>query len=62
MVVGGVITWVVGALMTGAWTLDPRRTMTWFETNALWVLNLTGTLRATEGSGAVTAMGGSPVA
>jgi hypothetical protein len=35
--------------------------MTRFQTNALWVLNLTGTLRATEGSGAVTATGRSPV-
>jgi polyisoprenoid-binding protein YceI len=48
--------------MTSTWTLDPRRTMTRFQTNALRVLNLSGTLRVTEGSGAVRATGRSPVA
>ena len=37
--------------LTGTWTLDPRRTMIQFQTKAMWVLNVNGTLRATEGSG-----------
>jgi polyisoprenoid-binding protein YceI len=39
--------------LTGAWTLDPRRTTIQFHTKAMWVLNVSGTFRATEGSGAV---------
>jgi YceI-like domain len=43
--------------LTGTWTLVPRRTMTQFQTKATWVLNVNGTLRATEGSGAVDGNG-----
>jgi polyisoprenoid-binding protein YceI len=39
--------------MTGAWTLDPRRTTIQFQTKSMWVLKVNGTLRATEGDGAV---------
>jgi len=48
--------------LAGTWTLDPRRTTIRFRTKAMWVLNVTGTLRATEGDGAVDPNGGSPVA
>jgi polyisoprenoid-binding protein YceI len=43
--------------LTGTWTLDPRRTTIQFQTKAMWVLNVNGTLRATEGSGAVDGNG-----
>ena len=43
--------------LTGTWTLDPRRTAIQFQTKAMWVLNVSGTLRATEGSGAVDGNG-----
>jgi polyisoprenoid-binding protein YceI len=39
--------------LTGTWALDPRRTTVQFQTKHMWVLNVSGTLRATEGSGAV---------
>jgi polyisoprenoid-binding protein YceI len=39
--------------LAGTWTLDPRRTMIQFQTKAMRVLNVKGTLRATEGGGAV---------
>ena len=39
--------------LTGTCTLDPRRTMIQFQTKAMWVLNVNGTPRATDGSGAV---------
>ncbi len=32
--------------LTGTRTLDPRRTMIQFQTKAMWVLNVSGTLRA----------------
>ena len=43
--------------LTGTWALDPRRTTIQFQTKAMWVLNVNGTLRATEGSGAVDGNG-----
>jgi polyisoprenoid-binding protein YceI len=44
-----------GALadLTGAWALDPSRTTIRFQTKAMWVLKANGTLRASEGYGAV---------
>jgi polyisoprenoid-binding protein YceI len=39
--------------VTGAWTLDPRRTTIQFQTKSMWVLTVNGTLRASEGHGAV---------
>lgn len=39
--------------LTGAWTLDPSRTTVQFQTKAMWILNVNGTLHATEGSGTV---------
>ena len=39
--------------LTGTWTLDPGRTTIRFQTKAMWVLNVSGPLRATEGSCAV---------
>jgi polyisoprenoid-binding protein YceI len=38
---------------TGTWTLDPARTTIEFHTKAVWVLPVTGTARALEGSGTV---------
>ena len=43
--------------LTGTWALDLRRTTIQFQTKAMWVLNVNGTLRATEGSGAVDGNG-----
>jgi polyisoprenoid-binding protein YceI len=43
--------------LTGTWALDPRRTTIQFQTKAMWVLNVNGTLRGTEGSGAVDGNG-----
>jgi polyisoprenoid-binding protein YceI len=43
--------------LTGAWTLDPRRTTIRFLTKAMWVLRVDGTLRATEGGGTVDSDG-----
>ena len=48
--------------LADTWTLDPRRTTIQFRTKAMWILNVTGTLRATEGNGAVDPNGRSPVA
>ena len=39
--------------LTGAWTLDLRRTTIQFQTKAMWILTVNGTLRVTEGSGTV---------
>src|SRR5262249_23655731 len=39
--------------LTGTWALDPRRTTVEFQTKHTWALNVSGTLRATEGSGIV---------
>lgn len=43
--------------LTGYWTLDPERTTIHFTTKALWITTVNGTLRATEGTGAVEADG-----
>lgn len=43
--------------LTGTWRLDPGRTTIGFRTKALWVLNVTGTLRAAEGSAAADPSG-----
>jgi len=43
---------------TGTWELDPARTSVEFHTKAVWVLPVTGTFRAKEGTGSVTADGG----
>ncbi len=43
--------------LTGSWTLDPRRTTIQFKTKSLWVVKVDGTLRATEGDGAVDGNG-----
>jgi len=39
--------------LTGSWTLDPRRTTIAFQTKAMWILTVDGTLRATEGDATV---------
>lgn len=37
--------------LTGTWTLDPRRSTIQFQTKAMWILTVNGTLRVTEGGG-----------
>jgi polyisoprenoid-binding protein YceI len=39
--------------LTGSWTLDPRRSSIQFQTKAMWILTVNGTLRVAEGSGTV---------
>lgn len=39
--------------LAGTWTLDPSRTTIQFQTKAMWILNVSGALHATEGNGAV---------
>jgi polyisoprenoid-binding protein YceI len=43
--------------LTGPWTLDPARSTVQFQTKAMWVLPVKGTLRVTEGSGTVASDG-----
>jgi polyisoprenoid-binding protein YceI len=39
--------------LVGSWVLDPRRTTITFETKAMWILKVKGTLSAVEGHGSV---------
>jgi polyisoprenoid-binding protein YceI len=39
--------------LSGTWTLDPRRSTIQFQTKAMWIQSVKGTLRVTEGSGTV---------
>jgi polyisoprenoid-binding protein YceI len=39
--------------LAGTWTLDPRRTTIQFQTKAMWMLTVNGTLDATESRGTV---------
>ncbi len=39
--------------LTGSWTVDPEKSSITFTTRAMWVVKVTGTLRATEGTGTV---------
>ena len=39
--------------LTGTWILDPNRSTIEFQTKAMWILTVNGTLRVTEGSGTV---------
>jgi polyisoprenoid-binding protein YceI len=43
--------------LVGSWRLDPDRTTLVFKTKALWILPVTGVLRATGGTGSVNANG-----
>jgi polyisoprenoid-binding protein YceI len=40
--------------LAGSWTLDPARTSITFHTKALWILPVTGTFHAVEGTGTVS--------
>src|ERR1700685_646928 len=39
--------------LSGTWTLDPHRSTVQFQTKAMWIQTVKGTLRVTEGSGTV---------
>jgi polyisoprenoid-binding protein YceI len=41
------------AEMVGTWILDPGRSTVEFQTKAMWVIPVTGTLQATEGTGTI---------
>jgi polyisoprenoid-binding protein YceI len=41
----------------GRWTLDPEATSASFDTKAMWILKVHGTIRATEGSAQIDADG-----
>ena len=43
--------------VTGAWTLDPRRTTIRFQTKSMWIRTVNGTMHASEGGGAVDGNG-----
>lgn len=43
--------------LTGSWIVDPGTTSISFHTKAMWVLKVTGTVRAIEGAGTVGADG-----